>query len=274
MGERSTLYLLGSDRPYASLAPLFSAITGYIFEGAKRAAGSNFNGRLDPPLSLDLDEAALICPVPLPSMTADSGGRGIQLLIAVQSPSQLYDRWGQRGGETIWNNANATLVFGGLGHATDLDNLSRVCGERDDVVQGFTTGTGGQRSASQSVRRVPVLAPHEIREIPDGWALLLYRNMAPVLVVIERVWERRDVKAAAKAQRLAQLVALRGSRRREPEPVEAVKHGEATAVLRREEAVAASAAQAADTNMADILPFVRRGDDGGEYENADSGGGD
>ena len=165
-------------------------------------------------------------------------------------------------------------MFGGLGHATDLDNLSRVCGERDDVVQGFTTGTGGQRSASQSVRRVPVLAPHEIREIPDGWALLLYRNMAPVLVVIERVWERRDVKAAAKAQRLAQLVALRGSRRREPEPVEAVKHGEATAVLRREETVAASAAQAADTNMADILPFVRRGDDGGEYENADSGGGD
>ena len=100
LAGRSTLYLLGSDRPYASLVPLFTAITGHVFEGAKRVAGRSFNGRLDPPLTLALDEAALICPVPLPSMTADSGGRGIQLLIAVQSPSQLYERWGQRGGET------------------------------------------------------------------------------------------------------------------------------------------------------------------------------
>ena len=94
----------------------------------------------------------------------------------------------------------------------------------------------------------------------------------------EHAWEIRDAYGfrVFLDGRAWQLVALRGSRRREPEPVEAVKHGEgeATAVLRREETVAASAAQAADTNMAYPLPFVRRGDDGGEHENADSGGGD
>ena len=58
-----------------------------------------------------LDEAALICKVPLERWTADSGGRGIVLTISVQSPSQLYDGWGQRGGETIWNNSNIKLVF-------------------------------------------------------------------------------------------------------------------------------------------------------------------
>ena len=135
LAEGATLYLLGSDRPHASIAPLFTAITGYIFEGAKLAAGQSFHGRVPKPLSLILDEVALICPVPLPSMTADCGGRGIQLMAAVQSPSQLYERWGERGGETIINNSNAKLVFGGLGHAKDLDDLSRLCGHRDDRVR-------------------------------------------------------------------------------------------------------------------------------------------
>ena len=84
-GRAPSLYLLGSDHPYASLAPLFTAITGHVFEGAKAVAGRSRNGRLDPPLTLALDEAALICPVPLPSMTADSGGRGIQLLMRLCS---------------------------------------------------------------------------------------------------------------------------------------------------------------------------------------------
>lgn len=196
-----TLYLLGSDRPHASIAPLFTAIVGYIFEGAKRRAGRTFHGRLPDPLSLILDEVKLICPVPLPSMTADCGGRGIQLTAAVQSPSQLYERWGERGGQTIVNNANAKIVFGGLGHAKDLEDLSRLCGNRDDRTRQMTTGNNGHHSASVHVRQVPVLAPHEVRQIPEGKALLLYRNVAPMIVATERVWDRKDVKAMLKARR-------------------------------------------------------------------------
>ena len=205
----ATLYLLGSDRPHASIAPLFTAITGYIFEGAKRSAGRSFHGRLSKPLSLILDEVALICPVPLPSMTADCGGRGIQLMAAVQSPSQLYERWGERGGQTIINNSNAKLVFGGLGHAKDLDDLSRLCGNRDDRVRQMNTGTNGARSASFHVRQIPVLAPHEVRQIPDGQALLLYRNIPPMIVKTERVWDRKDVKAALAPGREADVVVTR-----------------------------------------------------------------
>ena len=212
LADGATLYLLGSDRPHASIAPLFTAITGYIFEGAKRRAGRSFHGRLSKPLSLILDEVALICPVPLPSMTADCGGRGIQLMAAVQSPSQLYERWGERGGQTIINNSNAKLVFGGLGHAKDLDDLSRLCGQRDDRVRQMSTGTSGARSASFHVRQVPVLAPHEVRQIPDGQALLLYRNIPPMIVKTERVWDRKDVKAALAAQREADVVVTRSRR--------------------------------------------------------------
>lgn len=47
--------------------------------GAQEAWRCRYGGRLDPPLLLALDEAALICPVPLERWTADAGGRGIPL---------------------------------------------------------------------------------------------------------------------------------------------------------------------------------------------------
>src|SRR6185437_9052727 len=73
IGQRATLYLLGSERAYGSVAPLFSALTGHLFETAKLIASLHPHGRLDPPLVMALDEAALICPVPLERWTSDGG---------------------------------------------------------------------------------------------------------------------------------------------------------------------------------------------------------
>jgi type IV secretory pathway TraG/TraD family ATPase VirD4 len=146
-----------------------------------------------------LDEAALICPVPLERWTADSGGRGIVLAIAVQSPSQLYDRWGQRGGETIWNNANIKLVFGGLGVARDLEDLSVLCGDRVERSRSQTFGENMRSSTTISERSVRVLPANAIRELPDGQVLVLRRNTPPVIGRIRPVWDRPDVRKAHKA---------------------------------------------------------------------------
>jgi type IV secretory pathway TraG/TraD family ATPase VirD4 len=197
--ERGTLYLLGSERPHGSLGPLFTALTGHIHERAKHLASQRRHGRLDPPLTMVLDEAALICPVPLERWTADSGGRGIILAIAVQSPSQLYDRWGQRGGETIWNNSNIKLVFGGLAVARDLEDLSTLCGDRLERSRSHTVGADMRRSTTVSERLVRVLPANLIRQIPDGQALLLRRNTPPVMGRIRPVWDRSDVRRARKA---------------------------------------------------------------------------
>jgi type IV secretion system protein VirD4 len=197
--EQETLYLLGSERPHGSLGPLFTALTGHIHERAKHLASRRPHGRLDPPLTMVLDEAALICPVPLERWTADSGGRGIVLAIAVQSPSQLYDRWGQRGGETIWNNSNIKLVFGGLGVARDLEDLSVLCGDRIERSRSQTYGHDMRRSTTVSERSVRVLPANLIRQLPDGQVLLLRRNTPPVIGRIRPVWDRSDVRRARKA---------------------------------------------------------------------------
>ena len=101
--HRGTVFLLGGDD--GQTAPLVAALTGHVAREARRLAGSGRSGRLDPPLTLALDEAALICPVPLDQWTADMGGRGVTIHIAVQSRAQLEQRWGREGAAAILNNA-------------------------------------------------------------------------------------------------------------------------------------------------------------------------
>src|SRR4051812_24440897 len=197
VSEQATLYLVGSERPYGSVAPLFSALTGHLFETAKRLASRRPGGRLDPPLMMALDEAALICPVPLERWTSDGGGRGIPLAISVQSPSQLYDRWGQEAGRTIWSNAAVKLIFGGLTVAEHLDEISALCGQRDERVLSVTGGRGQKRSRSLVTRRVPVMAPDAIRTLGKLRVLIVHRTTRPVLGRIVPVWQRRDVRRLA-----------------------------------------------------------------------------
>lgn len=97
-----TLYLLGAED--ALVAPLVAALTAEIARTARRVAGTMPAGRLDPPLTLALDEAALICPVPLDRWTADMGGRAITIHIGAQSRAQLRQRWGADGAAAILNN--------------------------------------------------------------------------------------------------------------------------------------------------------------------------
>ena len=46
-------------------------------------------GRLDPPMLWALDEVTQTCPLPLPSLLADAGGRGVQIMPVVHGAAQL-----------------------------------------------------------------------------------------------------------------------------------------------------------------------------------------
>ena len=141
--------------------------------------------------------ASNICPVPLPQWTTDAGGRGIALTYAIQSPSQLTDRWGPAGAETIWQASNCKVILGGLSVQRDLANISDLLGHRDELVP-VPYHPQAHRAAPQ-VRRVPVMAPAEIREIREHHALVLYRSLRPVEIVMRPVWRRRDVRRAVAA---------------------------------------------------------------------------
>ena len=194
LASRSTVFLLGAEETQA--APLVCALTGHIAREARRLAALEPGGRLDPPLTLVLDEAALISPVPLESWTADMGGRGVTILAAFQSRAQLLARWGEHAAATILNNTSAVMVFGGTRDRDDLQFWSTLTGERDERI--VTTDLHG-RVASRTVRRVPVLAPAQIANLPTGKVLLIRRGLAPIVGRVQPAWRRRDVRAHQRA---------------------------------------------------------------------------
>jgi type IV secretion system protein VirD4 len=196
--SRATVYLLGAEE--TQVAPLVTALTGHVAREARRLAAFRPAGRLHPPLGLFLDEAALISPVPLQSWTADMGGRGVTIVACFQSRAQLLARYGEHDAATILNNTGAVVVFGGTRDRADLEVWSTLAGERDEPV--LTTDLNG-RVASRSVRKVPVLAPSQFANLPAGQVVVIRRGLAPVVGRAEAVWRRGDVRALARAHRLA-----------------------------------------------------------------------
>lgn len=194
--SRGTLYLIGQGRDHSPLAPLLTALTGYLFESCSELAQKSTSpkGQLNPPIMFGLDEAALITPVPLHKWGADAGGRGITVIIVAQALSQLYQRWGSYGGKTIKSMANAQLYLGGITDATDLEEISVQCGEREeDTDRGLSTG-----KSSASVRRT--VPPGRVRQIPPWHMLMLYRNMPPTILRFVPAFRRADIQAAMAAQ--------------------------------------------------------------------------
>jgi type IV secretory pathway TraG/TraD family ATPase VirD4 len=187
---RGTLYLLGTDD--ATVAPLLTAFTGHIAREARALAAHQPGGRLDPPLTLVLDEAALICPIPLDRWTADMGGRNITIHIAAQSRAQLRQRWGDTGAAAILNNAATVLIFGGTRDPGDLAAYATLAGERIEEVR---TQDGSGRTASISYRRVPILTPAQIAQLPAGRVVAIRRGLRPVIGTTRMAWERPDVRA-------------------------------------------------------------------------------
>ncbi len=86
------------------------------------------------------------------------------------------------------------MVFGGTGDRDDLIFWSTLAGDRDEPV--WTTDLHG-RGRSRTVRRVPVMAPAQIMNLPEGRVLVFRRGINPVLGRAQMAWERRDVRVHA-----------------------------------------------------------------------------
>jgi type IV secretion system protein VirD4 len=191
-----TVYLLGAED--AQVAPLVAALTGLIARTARVVAGRQPSGRLDPPATFALDEAAIICPIPLDRWSSDMGGRNVTIHVATQSRPQLRQRWGHDGAASIMNNAASLVIYGGTRDADDLQAYSTLAGEREErVVTRDHTG----KVISETTQRVPVFVPAQIAQLPRGRVLLIRRDMPPAIGKVQMAWRRPDVRAVKRANR-------------------------------------------------------------------------
>jgi type IV secretory pathway TraG/TraD family ATPase VirD4 len=196
---RGTLYLLGTTGTQLTVAPLITALVEALVETARTLGAATRGRRLDPPLTVLLDEAANIAPIPsLPNLLADGGGSGITTICVLQSLAQARARWQQAGADAMWDAATTKIVFGGLAHAEDLHRISQLAGEIDDPVTTRSHGAGGP-STSTAPRRLAALPIEVLRTLPEGSAVVLARRTPPVHAKLTPWWDgphRRQVLAA------------------------------------------------------------------------------
>jgi type IV secretion system protein VirD4 len=183
-----TLYLLGTTGAQLTVAPLITALVEDLVDAARRQAATTTGGRLEPPLTLLLDEAANIAPIPsLPNLLADGGGSGVTTVCVLQSLAQARARWGPAGADAMWDAATTKVVLGGLAHADDLARISRLAGDVDEAVHTRSYGPSGP-AGSVSPRRLPALPVERLRTLPVGHSIVLARRTPPVHAVLTPWW--------------------------------------------------------------------------------------
>jgi type IV secretion system protein VirD4 len=184
-----TLYLLGTTGAQLTVAPLVTALVEALVDTARTLGAATADGRLDPPLTVLLDEAANIAPIPsLPHLLADGGGSGITTICVLQSLAQSRARWGQAGADAMWDAATTKVILGGLAHAEDLHRISQLAGDIDDPVTTRTHGAGGA-STSTAPRRLPALPVDALRTLPPGTAIVLARRTPPIRAKLTPWWD-------------------------------------------------------------------------------------
>jgi len=193
--DQGTLYLVGTAAGAAASGSLVAAFIEDLTETARRLAAQMPSARLDPPLSLILDEIGNLAPLPsLPALMSEGGGSGISTLMVLQSLNQARDKWGEQTAGTLWDAAIVKLILGGSTDARDLQDLAALIGERDEETTSISYSRDAGRSTSTSIRRVPIMSSDDIRTLPKGRALLMLRSTKPAVIRQRPWWERKDGK--------------------------------------------------------------------------------
>jgi len=201
---KDTLYLLSKDGG-GSAAGVIAGLADATMRAGVFAA-ERMGGRLDPPMTAVLDEAANVCRISdLPDLYSHFGSRGINVVTLLQSYRQGSRVWGDAGMDAMWSAATIKLLGAGLDDADFVEKISRLVGNRDVRTPSYSKSKDGS-SRSYSYRLDPVLPADRIRALPKGTALLLSTGVRPALIRL-RPWYKEPnagrISAAAKAETAA-----------------------------------------------------------------------
>jgi len=209
--QRGTVFLVGTSTGACATAGLVGAFVEDVAEAARRLAAGSPGARIDPPLSMILDEAANY---PLPSLTSlmsEGGGTGITTMVVLQSLAQARAVWGEHEASAIWDAASVKLILGGGSNARDLEDLSKLIGQRDEQQNTASFGADGRRSDSSSLREVPVMDPSRLRMLPFGTAVLMLRAARPIVLSMTSWTKRPEAAELQRSRRRLEAVIERAS---------------------------------------------------------------
>jgi type IV secretion system protein VirD4 len=205
--QSGTLYMIADadGNEESPIAPLFAAMAAEVHHVAARIGQASLGGRLDPPLLMALDEIVQVCPVPLPSWLADSGGKGIQIIPVVHGEAQLRTRWKADGARAVMDTCGVKVWLPGITDTATLETASKLCGK-----------TAFREKGEERHSRHEVMTPDMVRQLPDLFALVVRGGLSPVVTRLPLAWKD---KAYRRARRGGWAVYRTPARWAEPLPV-------------------------------------------------------
>ncbi|MEV4388471.1 TraM recognition domain-containing protein [Micromonospora sp. NPDC049580] len=198
--SRDTLYLLSKDGGGSAAGVIAGLADAVVRAGV--VAAERMGGRLDPPMTAVLDEAANVCRIAdLPDLYSHLGSRGISVVTLLQSYRQGVRVWGEAGMDALWGAATVKLLGAGLDDADFVDKVARLIGQHDVRTPTYSRSRDGS-SRSVSYRQEQVLPADRIRALPKGTALLLATGVRPAVIRLRPWYKEPDAGPIAAAARV------------------------------------------------------------------------
>ena len=187
-----TIYLLGREDPYASAAPLMTAIAEHVLDTALAVASSSPHGRITPSFLACLDELPSTTPLPtLRVRMANERALGLSFIYASQTWKQMVVSYGEDEARSLFGLTNNLVIFGG---GKDIHFYKEISDLIDDVRisrQTVSDGPGGV-GTSRAGEDVRVLRPGDIRRIAEKHALVIAGNAPPIIAKLRRCFDGKD----------------------------------------------------------------------------------
>lgn len=186
--EKTALFLIFPQNRvsyYSLLANLFyTQLFHYCLDDSKFSRDSL-------PLYFLLDEFGHLTIPDFPAIITTTRARRISLSIVLQSLSQLEERYGRQGANTILSGGVASRVFfSGM----DIDTAQMLARTLGDTHRERIDGLGNLKS-----EREPLMTPAALRSMPDNQVLYLFANKRPTLIDVTPYYESRAMKRRTEA---------------------------------------------------------------------------
>src|SRR3954470_23933989 len=198
--RQGTVYLLGREDPYASAAPLMTAVAEHVLDTALQIATTSPHRWITPCFLACLDELPSTTPLPtLRVRMANERALGLSFIYAAQTWRQLVICYGEDEARAMFGLTNNIVIFGGGKDGEFYKEISDLLGTTRVSRRSYNLHRGGWGSSFYG-DDVPVLRPEEIRQLPERHALVVAENARPFVAKLSRCIDGRRGKALLRAQ--------------------------------------------------------------------------
>jgi hypothetical protein len=216
IAAQGTVYLLGRKDPYASAAPLMTAVAEHVLDTALWMATTSPHGRMTPNFLACLDELPSTTPLPtLEVRMANERALGLSFIYASQTWRQMVVCYGEDEARSIFGLTNNLVIYGGGKDIHFYREMSELIDDVRTSRQTVTDGPGGM-GTSRAGEWERVIRPGDIRRIPQRQALVIAGAASPIIADLTRCIDGPDGKKL-----LAEQKALRryvsAARQRRPD---------------------------------------------------------